>query len=798
MKKADLKTSDAVIDEMKRRIARTGLSLKDVASEVGVGVGSLERHLSGAYVRSDSLAKYRGWLLGAKAGGAQLSLPAFANAPRRQEQRFLNLVDALVPPGRPAKVVDLFSGCGGMSLGFDLHAQGRAFKTVLALDIDDAMVRVFNDNHPSVAPICRQVDLSEFESEAEVVAFYLEHLAALGDHDVAAALRGLPGGGLDRFLESINAIDSSFLEELTARRESDDHRSAVKAVSEVLGQTSVIGFHSALRLPMPGRKTESMAPLPWASAVIGGSRKSLAPSRATRDRHDRRLSARWTAEVDALRRRATATGRGQLSSSAGKIGRFIQFLDTKLADDVRQIWLRWRSERDALCEEYFSDVERRAAVAALYQGERRVDVLLGGPPCQGFSRIGRGKLRSLRESGVQVHEDAEAGDERNRLLFKYVLFLAALAPDVFLFENVRHFEAEVKTPDGTYLATDVLAQAIRDVSGSGLTYHVASSVIDASRHLVPQTRERFFMSGVRDELASAKPVDLPRWLLTLEERPDIDLAAALRGLPAPFVVGEAGEKGISKEVVVSDLGDGDSVENLFLRWVGSRPAQGHATHVTDAHYARPTRADDAAAFEMFGPGKRWMDYRCDESETLRELREGLRAARELLSTGNATSRDAAARLAALEERVDGSLSLRLLLESIEPLPGELGHHLLTDAYLGKREGMHGDWMARLHPARPGKTIVSHMAKDTYAYVHPWHARTLTVREAARVQSFPDWFRFGSVGLVDAFRIVGNAVPPLLSAQLAERVAQLLSLRALESIRSPFRRAEPPQTGAIAE
>ena len=88
-----------------------------------------------------------------------------------------------------------------------------------------------------------------------------------------------------------------------------------------------------------------------------------------------------------------------------------------------------------------------------------------------------------------------------------------------------------------------------------------------------------------------------------------------------------------------------------------------------------------------------------------------------------------------------------------------------------------DWMARLHADRPSKTIVSHMAKDTYAFVHPSESRTLSVREAARIQTFPDWFRFGMLGLVEGFRVIGNAVPPLLSNQLAERVAEVLQASA---------------------
>ncbi|MNY53988.1 Modification methylase AplI [compost metagenome] len=78
--------------------------------------------------------------------------------------------------------------------------------------------------------------------------------------------------------------------------------------------------------------------------------------------------------------------------------------------------------------------------------------------------------------------------------------------------------------------------------------------------------------------------------------------------------------------------------------------------------------------------------------------------------------------------------------------------------------------------KPAKSMVSHMSKDTYAYVHPYEPRTISVREAARVQSFPDWFEFGEAALTDAFKMIGNAVPPLLSHGVADRVAGVLARR----------------------
>ena len=74
------------------------------------------------------------------------------------------------------------------------------------------------------------------------------------------------------------------------------------------------------------------------------------------------------------------------------------------------------------------------------------------------------------------------------------------------------------------------------------------------------------------------------------------------------------------------------------------------------------------------------------------------------------------------------------------------------------------WL-KLRSDRPSHTLVAHLAVDTYSHIHPHEPRGISVREAARLQSFPDGF-FMQCSMGDAFRQIGNAVPPLLAQAVA--------------------------------
>lgn len=777
-----------------KRIQELGYSPARAAREIGVGSNTLQRHIAGEHVRSDSARKYENWLEGRASVSNVFVLP---RGPKRIELDVGPEVALPPVPAKPHLVVDIFSGCGGLSLGFDLLDSGRQFRTVLAIDNEHAPIATFNRNTAIPGyeghPVGRVTDLTEFLNEAEFLTYYLSHAAKiLNDQDLATDLSALKQGAFPAFLDDIARADRAYLERLNEIRASPAWRDAYVALDrQALLQTSVVHFHDRLALPRPSLKVATMPAILWHEQWDDRPKRQRA-ARAAQDEWVKLASTEWDAEVVALSSRGSAEGRGQLSASMRRVGMFTQFLDSEAMHSVRDAWVVWRGARLALRESLFGDEDFGANLRTLYNNRAPVSVLVGGPPCQGFSRIGRGKIRSLAEAAVHTQVSAEAGDARNLLFQRYVMVLGALRPKTFLFENVQHFQSVVKANGVEFQATEVLAEAISNMSDGEVRYEVASNVLDASRHGIPQARQRFFMAGVRADKDAKGAAAAAQSCLRLRREREAPLSLALAGLSQPGIVG--GDARAGDVMAAQSTLDAVSADHPYLKWVRQpRPGADASPAAVDGHASRAARADDAAFFALMGPGRRWMDYRSDQAPTLIELAgliDGLLAiepelwdkVQQAVGSFGGVVGDRMP-LEDLRRRIDGSLSLRLLLEHAGERLGS-SHHLLTESYLAKREGNHGDWVARMDPSRPSKTMVSHMGKDTYAYIHPFSPRTISVREAARIQSFPDWFSFGDAALTDAFKMIGNAVPPMLSYAIATKVANVLALgRAAEAVTS---------------
>ncbi|WAC53124.1 DNA cytosine methyltransferase [Frigoribacterium sp. SL97] len=290
-----------------------------------------------------------------------------------------------------------------------------------------------------------------------------------------------------------------------------------------------------------------------------------------------------------------------------------------------------------------------------------IDLIVGGPPCQPFSRAGMSKIRHLVQAGIRSHFDA-----RRELWRTFVEVATTIRPRVLLLENVPDMAL------GDELGVVRLIDSLLNEAG----YTVDYRLLDAWRHGVPQHRKRFIMQARRDGHQITWPVDAGD-------------RASVRD--AIFDLPRLGETQGSSEMAYAESPESELGKALR----GNQRDVPLYDHVT-----RPVRADDREAFELM-----------DSTTLYSDLPERLKRYR-------------------------------------------------SDTFDDKYKRLGWDSLSR--------TITAHMAKDGYWYIHPEESRSLTVREAARLQTFPDSFRFSGTRS-DAFRQIGNAVPPLLGQVVAQQL-----------------------------
>jgi len=307
-------------------------------------------------------------------------------------------------------------------------------------------------------------------------------------------------------------------------------------------------------------------------------------------------------------------------------------------------------------------------------GIYQVTGIIGGPPCQGFSRVGRGRIR--HRDRLKGHTGLQE-DPRNRLYHQYLAAVAALRPLFFVMENVpdlAHYE-----DDNGLLADHIQAEFER------LDYSVDRGILLASDFGVPQSRSRLFFVGLHQSLGKAVC-----W-------PDYEAARKLYGVQ-------------SLRAAIGDLpivADGHlarcipyegALESWLHRWYrGAMPED--QEHLLFDHLTRPHREDDKKIFRGMKEGQRYVDIK------------------------------------------------------------EADRRYRSDIFRDKYRKLIWD--------DPSWTLTAHIRRDSYRYIHPATEppRTISLREAARIQSFPDHWRFCGYRS-NAFAQIGNAVPPLLSRALA--------------------------------
>ena len=315
-----------------------------------------------------------------------------------------------------------------------------------------------------------------------------------------------------------------------------------------------------------------------------------------------------------------------------------------------------------------------------------VDVIFGGPPCQGFSgfRVGNHGERIVR-------------DKRRELYQPFLEYVAMFRPKMFVMENVPGLRTAVNG--------HIFAEIKREVQKLGYTFH--SELLRAWRFGIPQKRIRLLIAGFRKDIAPFPGSEFV----------------------APTHANEAGEN--------------SALQNPVTLWeaIGDLPRlkAGKSTDEYDlarrenfvATYGNHYIADVAEVYSTFG-----LTAHSARSHMDRDLRDFA-----LLRQG--------------ESSASAIMKRGIKME----FPNDRGEKF-KDRY------------TRQSQCGLSSTIVAHLSKDGLMFIHPTQTRSFTPREAARIQSFPDWFEF-PVARTHQFRLIGNAVPPLMGEAIGDAMVKHL-------------------------
>lgn len=303
---------------------------------------------------------------------------------------------------------------------------------------------------------------------------------------------------------------------------------------------------------------------------------------------------------------------------------------------------------------------------------KKVDLIVGGPPCQAYSIIGRAR-----------DPQNMADDPRNHLYKHYVRFLTKYKPKMFVFENVPGI---LSAKNGEYFEKIKLA-----IKRAG--YNFDFKVLNARDFNVLQDRKRVILIGWRVELDFEYPefqMKEPQYKILKDLFSDL-----------PALQNGSGSMGM----VNYYAGTNKYLESNNIR---------NGIDFTTQHISRPNNENDLEIYRIavneWGKGKR-LNY--------------------------------------------------------ATLPTRLINHKNTTSFTNRFQVVNGSGLSH--------TVVAHIAMDGHYYIHPdlKQNRSITVREAARIQSFPDDFYFEG-GRTAAYKQIGNAVPPLMAEEIAKKVKDMIN------------------------
>ena len=398
--------------------------------------------------------------------------------------------------------------------------------------------------------------------------------------------------------------------------------------------------------------------------------------------------------------------------------------------------------------------------------EQAFDVIVGGPPCQAFARVGRPKLREIDD-----HPTAFLQDPRARLYLEWLQFVTTCKPLAVLMENV---------PDALNHGGQNIAEETCEVL-EDKGYVCGYTLLNAAYYGVPQMRERLFLIGYRRELANGVSFPEPTHWVQLPPGYEGSRAVALkllRGTDAPeeafdyMPPPEAGEHLPAAPTAVEAIGDLPPIDaRAELR--SGLLKRGARRFDKEVPWDLTRRVSGYARMMRTWPGFEAGDALLDH--VIRYLPRDY----ELFARMNPGDQYPQAWRHAhdmLEERLS---ALREAGQEIRKGSGEY-EALRRDCVPPYDVGKFPNKWRKMWADAPARTLMAHLGKDGYSHIHydSRQARTISVREAARLQSFPDGFVFCGT-MNPAFRQIGNAVPPLMAKALAGEMMRTLCAKGTE-------------------